>query len=168
MSSFFFYIHDDLSGDENFKKAGKSMTPYSAVRARQKFCSKKFYLNHLWMGNPDHIDFLENQVKSKLYFNSAIYLNGVGATEVFNIEENLLVEIVNQIIIDNELNIAKLNFETPYSASRSSDCPLKIPSEKESKQWLTKFLAENTEFSNLYQKKRITTQQTFEKLFEYK
>ena len=57
--SFILYIHNDLSGDPDWKKIGKAMTPYSAVRSRQKNCSKKFYLNHIFIGDPCHINVLE-------------------------------------------------------------------------------------------------------------
>ena len=63
--SFFIYVHDDLSQDPDWKKVGKSMTPHSAVRARQKYCSKKVSLNHLYFGDPAHIDFLEKEFKEE-------------------------------------------------------------------------------------------------------
>jgi hypothetical protein len=143
MSSFFFYIHNDLSGDPNWKKIGKSMTPYSAVRARQKYCSEVFHLNHIWFGNPKDINFLEQTIKSNLHKLSAKYLKGISATEVFKVQEKELIKQVNQLIEDYGLRVWKQQLDKPYSASKSGDCPLQIPVETESYHYLKKMLQEN-------------------------
>ena len=143
MTSFFFYIHNDLSGDPDWKKIGKSMTPYSAVRARQKYCSEVFHLNHIWFGNPKDINFIEKTIKTNLHELSAKYLNGISATEVFKIQENELIKQVNQLIEDYGLQVWKQQLDKPYSASKSSECPLEIPMETESYHYLKKILQEN-------------------------
>ena len=43
--SHFFYLHKDLTGEPDAWKLGIALTPYSAVRARQKFCWNKFKLD---------------------------------------------------------------------------------------------------------------------------
>jgi hypothetical protein len=143
MSSFFLYVHDDLSGDVNWKKIGKSMTPYSAVRARQKYCSKVFHLNHLWFGDPADINFLEESIKNNLHTVSAKYLNGISATELFKVKEIELVKQINRVIDDYGLQVWKQTLDKPYSASKSSECPFKIPSEKDSYYHLKTILKEN-------------------------
>jgi hypothetical protein len=164
MSSFFLYVHDDLSNDPDWKKFGKSMTPYSAVRARQKFCSKVFYLNHIWFGDPQDINFVEDTVKKNLCTLSAKYLKGIGATEVFKIKEKELVKQINQVIDEYGLRVWKQELDEPYSASKSSECPFKIPSEKESYYHLKKMLKNH--FPNITKKKKFTAEQKFKELFD--
>ncbi len=78
-SSFFLYLHKDLSGHPDVWKLGKAMTPYSAVRARQKFMWEKFGLDYLYFGRPSHIDCLEEIVKTNLFSFSATNLLGESA-----------------------------------------------------------------------------------------
>jgi hypothetical protein len=135
--SFFFYIHDDLSNDPEWRKIGIGMTPYSVVRARQKFCSKQFSLTNLYFGNPNHISFLESQFKTKFYDMSGPAINGINSqTELFKMSELEIVVAVNQIITNNKLNIRKLELESPYSAANSGDCPFNIPGESKSYSYL--------------------------------
>ena len=95
--SFILYIHNDLSGDTNWKKIGKAMTPYSAVRSRQKNCSQKFYLNHIFFGDPEHINILEETFKKTCYRLSGTYLNKIsGQTELFKMpEEEILIHLLD-------------------------------------------------------------------------
>lgn len=135
--SFFFYVHNDLSGDPSWKKCGKGMTPYSVVRARQKYCSKKFQLNHLYFGNPSHISYLEEKFKNKFYKFSGTYLNSISSqTELFKMSELQIIEAVDYIIESNSLHITKLELQQPYSAANSGECPFGIPSEVNSYDYL--------------------------------
>jgi len=135
--SYFLYLHSDLSGDPDWNKCGIGMTPYSVVRSRQKFCSKKFSLNHLYFGNPNHISFLEAQFKTKFYRNSGTAINNINAqTELFKMTELEIIVAINKIIRDNKLHIRKLELENPYSAANSGDCPFGIPSESYSYSYL--------------------------------
>jgi hypothetical protein len=130
--SFYVYIHDDLSQDPAWKKVGKCMTPYSAVRARQKFCSKKVSLNHLYFGDPAHIAFLEKTFKDKFVnkSGSVINKNEISCqTEMFKMPESDIVIALNNIIETYALNIKKLELDPLYSASNPKECPLKIPNE---------------------------------------
>ncbi len=159
MKSFFFYIHDDLSGDKSYKKIGIGMTPYSVVRARQKFCSQKFSLNHLWFGHPGDIEFLEGYIKKKLRELSIKHLKGISATEIFKIDEESLINIVNLCIKKYKLNISKQKLSNPYSASKSSECPLNIPVERDSYNYLMEQLNSK--------KKSLPLKNNFEDLFTY-
>jgi hypothetical protein len=135
--SFFFYIHDDLNGDSNWKKIGVAMTPYSAVRARQKFCSKEFSLNHVYFGAPRDIGRLESKIKQALIYKSGKYLNNISSqTEMFKIPEEELLTTINNIITSSNLLITKCELEQPYSAANSGNCPFGIPSEQYSHSFL--------------------------------
>jgi hypothetical protein len=135
--SFFLYIHDDLSGDADWKKCGIGMTPYTVVRTRQKFCSKKFGLTHLYFGNPNHIKFLETQFKTKFYTKSGTAINGISAqTELFKMTELEIIVAINNIIKNNKLHVRKLELEEPYSAANSGECPYDIPGEATSYYYL--------------------------------
>ena len=144
MKSFFFYVHKELGGIENIWKIGKGMTPYSVVRARQKFLWNKFCLDYLYFGNPKHIDRLEDKVKQLLYFNSAKYIKGGSCqTEIFQIDINNLLATIDEQIEINKWQIKRLDLDKPYSASNSGLCPLKIPGESISHEYLCN-LAEET------------------------
>jgi hypothetical protein len=133
--SFYVYVHDDLSQDPDWKKVGKSMTPHSAVRARQKYCSKKVSLNHLYFGDPAHIDFLEKEFKDKFKSKSGSVINEEEIscqTEMFKMLETDIVIALNDIIETNALNVTKLELDHLYSAANQHECPLKIPNEDKS------------------------------------
>ena len=141
--SFFLYLHIDLSGNPQWRKLGIGMTPYSVVRSRQKFCSNRFELTHLFFGDPSHIAFLEQEFKTKFYQNSGTYINKINAqTELFKMsEEDILLELA-KIIDANELHIKKLAMDTPYSAANSGECPYNIPSEVNSYSYLRDLIVE--------------------------
>jgi hypothetical protein len=131
--SFYVYIHDEASGHPDWKKCGKGMTPYSVVRSRQKSSLKKICLNHLYFGNPMHVEFLENQFKNKFGHLSGSTLNEISSqTELFNMTEKEIITELDIIIKNNDLHIMKLELDQPYSAANSGECPMKIPSEAKS------------------------------------
>lgn len=135
--SFFAYLHDDLSGDPLYKKFGKTMTPYSAVRVRQRYCSKKFSLNHLWFGHPSDINELEIFFKEKFYEYTGTYLTGISAqSELFRLSESFMVSEITNLISKWNLKIKKIELDEPYSAANSSECPIGIPGEKNSYSFL--------------------------------
>jgi hypothetical protein len=163
--SFFLYVHDDLSSNPDWKKLGKGMTPYSVVRARQKFCSKKFSLSHLYFGNPNHISFLEAQFKNMFYNKSGTAINDINAqTELFKMAELEIVVAVNKIIKDNKLHIRKLELPKPYSAANSGDCPLSIPSEVNSYNYLKEMVTK--EWGQFLNEPVSASTVQFNKLFE--
>lgn len=162
--SFFLYMHDDLSGDPKYVKFGKSMTPYSAVRARQKFCSKKFSLSHLWFGDPNDIDSLEKLIKSEFNHLTPKYQKGISATEVFQLNKDQLIAKINYYSKRYNLNVWKQNLKEPYSASKSSECPFGIPTEHDSYAFLMKKLKN---YPNFIPKKKVSARAKFEELFDY-
>lgn len=135
--SFFLYIHSDLSGEPDVWKVGKAITPYSAVRARQKFMWKKFQLDHLYFGRPSHIEILEESIKTNLFNFSATNLLGESTqTELFKIQIDDLLGHIGAVIKNKSLHVAKMHLVSPYSASNSGECPFGIPPENRSYQYL--------------------------------
>ena len=165
MKSFFWYMHNDLSGDPDWKKCGIGMTPYSVVRARQKFCSKQFSLNHLYFGNPHHINFLESEFKNKCYKKSGSHINEISSqTELFKMTELEILVSIDKIIIDNKLHVYKVELTNPYSAANSGECPFGIPSETISYDYLRDKVIKNW---GKYEDVKITRSTAkFNELFE--
>jgi hypothetical protein len=164
--SFFLYLHNDLSGNSAWKKVGIGMTPYSVVRSRQKFCSDRFGLTHLFFGDPSHIAFLEKEFKDKFFHNSGTYINKISAqTELFNMAEEDILLAINNIIKINELHIKKLDLAVPYSAANSGECPYNIPSEAESYNHLRDLIIEEWD-TIVVRGKTSKASIRFSKLFE--
>lgn len=168
--SHFLYVHKDLTGISGVWKIGQAITPYSAVRARQKFCWQQFGLDYLWFGFPGHIDFLEEVLKKKFRDCSGQHLQNFGTqTEIFKIDINFLRKEISDIIKEHNLCVRELILDTPYVASNSGQCPFKIPSEKEAYYWLTKKALEAwpDEADRVHERVYITTN-NFNRLFETK
>jgi len=127
--SHWLYIHKDLSSDPDWNKIGVTLTPYSAVRARQKNCSKPFCLDHLYFGREGHIDRLETDFKKTFGVLSGRSLTDLGQTELFKVSQQDMINWLNSRITDLELQVFKVQLTAPYTASKSSDCPLNVPSE---------------------------------------
>jgi len=166
--SFIIYIHNDLSGDTNWKKIGKAMTPYSAVRSRQKNCSQKFYLNHIFFGDPEHINILEETFKKTCYRLSGTYLNKIsGQTELFKMpEEEILIHLLG-IIEQYNLNVKKIDLDGPYFACNSGECPLQIPSENYSYAYLRNLVIKTWgTCSNIKSKNDVRSDNLFSLFFE--
>ena len=163
--SFFLYLHDDLSGDPEWKKLGKGMTPYSVVRARQKFCSKRFELTQLWFGHPSHINHLEELFKKRFYRNSGAFVNSISAqTEMFKMSAVAIVYNVNKMIVDNKLQVGLVKLDTPYSASNSGNCPFKIPSENKSHDHLSDLI--HSQYGNAKELPKKLYNNLFSELFD--
>jgi hypothetical protein len=135
--SHFLYIHKDLSNVDGVWKVGVAMTPYSAVRARQKFCWNKFQLDYLYFGLPWDIRRLENAVKYNFYRYSGKCAQGTSAnTEMFKVDIDVLLNEIANIITEKKLKVLRVQLPKPYSAAKSGDCPFKIPSERHAGGWL--------------------------------
>lgn len=135
--SFFLYIHDDISGEPDWVKCGKSMTPYSAVRLRQRIMVKKFHLNDLYFGDPNDIDTLENGIKTMFSNVSGKALLGTAATEVYKTSAQSIKQQVEWLIKHLGLRVIKVQLDEPYSAANSGSCPFNLPSEHKSHDYLT-------------------------------
>jgi len=128
--SHFFYIHKDLSGEPDAWKIGIALTPYSAVRARQKFCWNQFKLDHVYFGRAFHIEVLEDLLKRRLWRHCAKFVKGGSSqTEMFKLPIEELLKEVETVINERELHIRKLDLPNGYSATKKSKCPFKLPSE---------------------------------------
>lgn len=159
--SHFLYIHKDLSGDPDWNKAGVSITPYSAVRARQKFCSKEFSLDHLYFGRERHIHQLETLVKERFSHVTGKALTGRGQTELFNVPQKTLVKFINETIDSESFHIQKVELKKPYSASNATSCPFNVPSESSVWRW-----AQNLVETQWGKDPYKTSHQLFNELFE--
>lgn len=138
----FLYIHKDMSGDPSWNKVGISITPYSAVRSRQKNCSKEFTLDHLYFGRAGHIERLESILKDTYRSLTGKVITGRGQTELFNLAQDTLVEIINETIVKKKFDIFKVALKNPYSASKASDCPFDVPGESAVGPWARKLVLE--------------------------
>lgn len=167
MKSFFFYIHKDLGNEPDVWKTGIGMTPYSVVRARQKFIWRQFVLEHLWFGNPEHINFLEHRVKEIFEKQSGNYLHNYGTqTEIFKAPIADLLDAVEFIIEKYELQVELVALKTPYSASSSGKCPLGIPSEANSFDHLTAKVGEKFGLMTPAPAKKYSADTLYAELFE--
>jgi hypothetical protein len=126
----FFYIHKELSGQADVWKIGISITPYSAVRLRQRFLAKRFELDKVYFGRGRDIKTLEDTLKRKLEYCA---IGNYGQRELFKIKFNDLENMINDII--ENLDIEVDNAGKSYSASSSGICPLGAPTEHLAGAW---------------------------------
>jgi hypothetical protein len=159
--SHFLYIHKDLSGDPDWNKAGVSVTPYTAVRVRQKFCSKEFALDHLYFGRERHIHQLESLIKERYSHLTGKAITGMNQTELFKVSQSDLVAFINLTIKERHFHIQKVELKKPYSAANAGNCPFGIPSEGAVWQWANR-LVDDRWGNDPYR----TPQQMFDELFE--
>jgi hypothetical protein len=132
----FLYIHHDLSGVPDVWKIGVSITPYSAVRSRQKFCWNQFGLQHLYFGTSKCIAHLEWAIKNHFNSKSGKALKNYGTqTEMFNVPIADLLNYIKQYVEQNQLLVKKVEMSGDYTASRSGACPFGIPSETLAGEW---------------------------------
>ena len=135
--SHFLYIHKDLSNVAGVWKVGVAMTPYSAVRARQKFCWNKFHLDYLYFGLPGHVKQLEKIIKWRFEHLTGKMSQGTSAnTEMLKIDIETLLKEIKKIIEEYDFKIHQLILPEPYNAAKSGDCPFGIPSEINASAWL--------------------------------
>lgn len=128
---YFFYMHPDLMGTPDVWKIGVSLTPYSAVRARQKFCWNPVALHHLWFGYPPHVATLEANIKSKFKHLSGNRLQKIGCqTELLKSPVDDILLAAGDIIKNYDLCIKKVFLNGFYTANRSTQCPLGCKGEK--------------------------------------
>jgi hypothetical protein len=130
--SHFFYIHKDLKDKPGVHKIGITIAPYSAVRARQKFCWDAVQLDHLYFGVPCDIRILETTFKQEHIWQSGKKLNRRGGqSELFKMEESDILDSINLIIDGRKLKVHKIVLEKPYTASSAGQCPLRLPTESQ-------------------------------------
>jgi hypothetical protein len=135
--SHFLYIHKDLTNVPGVWKIGVAQTPYSAVRARQKYCWNKFHLDYLYFGLPGHIELVEKRIKCIFNRFTGKQAQGNSAnTEMIKIDIAILLQSIEGIIKQFDLKIHRLELPELYSAANSSKCPFGIPTESSSYRWL--------------------------------
>jgi hypothetical protein len=131
-NSYFFYYHKELSGQQDVWKIGITSTPFSAVRARQRYMVRPFSLDKVFFGRSEDIVDLERRLKKNLE-NYAV--GSYGQTELFKIPLNDLEGAIGTIIGKQNLDVSVDNNGNPYCAFKSADCPIGVPSEVYSEKW---------------------------------
>lgn len=143
MKSFFLYIHRALCGSDGVWKIGKTMTPYSAVRSRNRNFWNGFSIDHLFFGHPSSIDALEADLKTFFHEFSGTVLNKRnGQTELFKVDIDLVLAKIDELIALHGLQVAKVPMTEPYTAANSGDCPFGIPPESKSFEYLSNLVDE--------------------------
>lgn len=127
--SHFLYIHACIAGTPDVWKVGVTKTPYSAVRARQKFTWKKFGLEHLYFGRPRDIACLEQQLKNHFKLSSGKVIQGYG-TELFQVNIETIRKQIKYLIETYNLDVMTVELKVTYTANASGNCPFGIPGEK--------------------------------------
>ena len=139
-TSYWLYIHPELSNKENYWKVGKSLTPYSAVRSRQRFLVDDFYLTAVWFGHPDDIALLEAEIHRM--FRPVVW-NKLGSSRgelvYFNPEHETetLEQTIDAVITVNEYRVRRIVAPSPrgYHATNASQCPYGCAQEKDAHKW---------------------------------
>ena len=138
--SYWFYLHPELSGRTNYWKAGKSLTPYSAVRSRQRFLVDDFYLSAVWFGHPTDIAKLEKLVHG-LYSPRGQSQLGSSRGELIYYDpkeqDSSLEARVEQIIYSYNLSVQRMftGDSRGYHATNSSQCCFGCWQEKDAHEW---------------------------------
>ena len=147
--SHFFYIHKPVCGTPGVSKVGIAITPYSAVRLRQRVMAQRFSLDYVYFGRKHHIRKLEKGIKDQL---SHKLLGGSAQTELFEIPTDIMRKFVHSYISSNNLDVKEVVLESPYSATNSGQCPLQLPSEKYVNNYLENMIKEQfgSEYDRLF------------------
>lgn len=146
-TSYWLYIHPELQGKEHYWKVGKSLTPYSAVRSRQRFLVNDFYLTNLWFGDPNDIATVENIVHSmyRPNYNSKLG-SGRGELVYYNeLEHGYPLDIaISTVIRIRNANVKPMSIGNPlgYHATNSTQCAFNCPQEKDAHTWSRRKLKE--------------------------
>lgn len=128
-NSYVLYIHRELGNTPNWWKCGRSITPYSAVRLRQRLLLNPFELEHVYFGDPQDIAWLELQVHNRFPRDQ----KGLCNQELVNCELSELTEYIDHLITLNGLSVKHLG--SNYAAHKSGDCPYGFPAEKHIHTW---------------------------------
>lgn len=139
-TSYWLYMHPELQGKQHYWKVGKALTPYSAVRARQRFLVDDFYLTALWFGHPDDVATVESIVHS-LY--RPKYDSKLGSCRgelvYYNpTEQGSTLESAIQLIITlRHASLKRMSTGNPlgYHATNSGQCVFNCVQEKDAHEW---------------------------------
>lgn len=139
-SSYWLYMHPELQGKPNYWKVGKTLTPYSAVRSRQRHMVDDFYLTALWFGHPDDVDTLEYVIHS-IYRPTGNNKLGSGRGELvyYNAEqEGCRLDTAIQRSIDirgADMKRMYTGNARGYHATNSTQCVFNCVQEKDAHEW---------------------------------
>jgi len=133
--SHFLYGHKDLTGVEDVWKVGIAMTPWSAVRLRQRHCWNTVGLDHLFFGRARHIKLLEKRVKTHFKHRCGSELVGNCRTELFQVSEIELFNYIREEIKKDNLHVHEVVLSKPYTASSAGQCPFNVPREDIAAEW---------------------------------
>jgi len=128
--SHFYYIHKDVGGDPDFLKPGVTVHPSNVVRGIQRKQSRKFVIEHLYFGRPEHIYYLESCIKEHYKSVSGKALLEWGnQTELFKVGIKELLVAVDDVINYKwrPLDIVKIPLKEPYYGTNQSTCTLRLP-----------------------------------------
>ena len=133
--SHFLYGHKDLTGVKEVWKVGIAMTPWSAVRLRQRHCWNTVSLDYLFFGRERHIKLLEDRVKENFKDQCGSALAGNCRTELFQVNELELFNYIREQIKTDDLHVQEVILKNPYSASSAGQCPFNVPREDVASEW---------------------------------
>ena len=149
--SYILYAHPELGGEKDWWKVGKSITPYSSVRMRQRLMVKQFKIPYLWFGHPADITNLEAKLIER-FPHPGVYR---GNQELINVKGTRLETYINGYIKRNKLCIVQLALQEPYTAYNSKLCPFGFPSENKIDSWAQDRLDELFGQSTIRQRNKI-------------
>jgi hypothetical protein len=166
--SHFLYLHPEVSGVKDVYKIGIAITPYSAVRLRQRNIWTSFSIPYLFFGRPDDIKDLEKIVLNELYQYTGKALNNIGSqSELIKLDISVILDKIKEIINSEDLDVIELKLDEPYSAVNSGQCPLDIPCEKNCNFFLEEKVKEVFGTGPSLKEKKISRQeQLFQSLFD--
>lgn len=165
--SHFYYIHKDVGGDPDFLKPGVTVHPSNVVRGIQRKQSRKFVIEHLYFGRPEHIYYLESCIKEHYKSVSGKALLEWGnQTELFKVGiEELLVAVDNVINYKwRPLDIVKIPLKEPYYGTNQSTCTLRLPVGEKDRWYFENKV--NELFGYTSQRTKIAPTRTIKNLFE--
>lgn len=164
-TSYWLYMHPELGGQQHYWKVGKSLTPYSAVRSRQRFLVDDFYLTAVWFSEPGEIAALERDIHDIWRPKYGKKLGSSrGELIYYNPEEENrnLTTAVELMIISRQANIKRMYTCDPkgYHATNAGQCCFHSDQEKYAHEW------SRTKLRDLFNIRVGSPKNQFENLFE--
>ena len=149
-TSYWLYIHPELTGKPNYWKVGKSLTPYSAVRSRQRYLVDDFYLTAVWFGHPDDIAELERAIHSIWRPADDKKLGSSRGELIYYKEEDSssssssLEMFIEQMIYSRNSRVKRMYTGNPkgYHATNAGQCCFESDQEKYAHEWSKRKLKE--------------------------
>jgi hypothetical protein len=126
-TSYWLYMHPELTGEPGYWKVGKSLTPYSAVRSRQRFLVNDFYLTAVWFGHPNDIADQERDILVRFRPPHTQRL-GSSRSELIYYQppagQPQLAQVLDQMILSSQRRIQRMHPDDArgYHATNSGQC----------------------------------------------